>query len=58
VAATSAFGQEFTSWKQMHMAVVAAFDLDVRKNFEASIAQRFATSGFQVTTPIGGSKGF
>ena len=32
---------EFTSWKQMHMAVVAAFDLDVRKNFEASIAQRF-----------------
>ena len=40
----------------MHMAVVAAFDLDVRKNFEASIAQRFATSGPQVTTPIGGQK--
>eukprot|EP00435_Cladocopium_sp_Y103_P048841 s214_g14.t1 len=38
----------FTAWYQEHMAVVAAFDLDLRKNFEPQIAQRFGLPIIQI----------
>ena len=33
--------EEFTAWYSEHMAVVVAFDFDLRKNFEPQIAQRY-----------------
>ena len=37
--------EAFTSWAQEHLAVIAAFDLDWRKNFEPQIAQRYWAAG-------------